>query len=160
MNKITLEQLEKNVEGWSRKRGILDQSTCEKQLEKYREEQLEMMDAIGDQVACLINAMLLKGISRPKFYGSIDRMMAICDTAGVNFDECLAMAWDEIKKRAGLMVDGLYVKWANLTHEQRVEAAKKGQLLEPDVDIEFCKSCCTGYEWSEIRAAERSVVDS
>jgi hypothetical protein len=156
---ITLQQLEKNVEGWSRARGILDQSTYEKQMLKFDEERLEMMDAIGDQAVCLINARLIGGDS-PEFYQAVERLESACITTDVCFEDCLSMAWDEIKKRAGLMVDGLYVKWSNLTHPQRVEAAKKGQLLEPDVDVAFCKSCCTDYEWSEIRAAEQSALDS
>ena len=158
---ITLNQLEKNVEGWSRARGILDQSTYEKQMLKFEEERLEMMDAIGDQAVCLVNAMLLfcEGNSSA-YWLAIGKLEEACDATGVSFEDCMQMAWDEIKKRAGLMVDGLYVKWANLTHPQRVEAAKTGQLLEPDVDVAFCRSCCTDYEWSEIRAAEQSALDS
>jgi len=156
---ITLQQLAKNVEGWSRKRGILDQSTYEKQMLKFDEERLEMMDAIGDQAVCLINARLIGGCDR-EYYKEIEKLEDACCATGVSMEDCMQMAWDEIKKRAGLMVDGLYVKWANLTHPQRVEAAKTGQLLEPDVDVAFCRSCCTDYEWSEIRAAEQSALDS
>lgn len=156
---VTIKQLEKNVKGWSQKRGILDQSTREKQMVKFEEERREMMDAIGDQAVCLINAYAL-GMKQDDYIEYIEGLMDASWKAGVNFDECLQMAWDEIKKRAGLMVDGLYVKWSNLTHPQRVEAAKTGQLLEPDVDVAFCRSCCTDYEWSEIRAAEQSALDS
>jgi hypothetical protein len=156
---ITLSKAEERVEQWSGNRGILDQSTCEKQMLKFKEERLEMMDAIGDQAVCLINAKLL-GLSLAEYDEGIGSLIEACNSTGVEFDECLSMAIDVIKKRAGLMVDGLYVKWANLTHPQRVEAAKKGQLLEPDVDVSFCRSCCTDYEWSEIRAAEQSALDS
>ena len=155
---ITLQQLEKNVEVWSRKRGILDQSTYGKQREKFDEERLEMMDAIGDQAVCLINARLIGGDDR-EYCHEIGKLEDACDNTGVCMEDCMQMAWDEIKRRAGLMVDGLYVKWSNLTHPQRVEAAKKGQLLELDVDVAFCRSCCTDYEWSEIRAAEQSALD-
>ena len=156
---ITLSKAEERVEQWSGNRGILDQSTCEKQMLKFKEERLEMMDAIGDQAVCLINARLL-GLSLAEYDEGIGSLVEACKSTGVEFDECLSMAIDEIKKRAGLMVDGLYVKWANLTHPQRVEAAKTGQLLEPDVDVAFCRSCCNGYEWRQIRAAEQSALDS
>lgn len=156
---ISLKQAEKKVEQWSGNRGILDQSTCEKQMAKFKEERLEMMDAIGDQAVCLINAKLL-GLGFQQYQEGIGSLIEACNSTGVVFDECLSMAIDVIKKRAGLMVDGLYVKWSNLTHPQRVEAAKTGQLLEPDVDVAFCRSCCTNYEWSEIRAAEQLALDS
>ena len=186
---ITLQKLEKNVEGWSRPRRILDQSTYEKQIEKFFSERSELfttdnpMDSYGDQMVCLINAYLLRGTASVDSGEGVDiavtttqsdienclmmgdirgAISALHDEISISFipDECYQMSWDEIKKRAGLMVEGLYVKWANLTHLLRVEAAKAGQLLEPDVDVAFCRSCCTEYEWSEIRAAEQSALDS
>lgn len=186
---ITLSQLEKNVEGWSRKRGILEQSTYEKQIEKFFSERAELFttdnpkDAYGDQMVCLINAYLLRSTASVNAGVGIDTGVAVTqseienrlmigdirsaivildDEISISFNpkECYQIAWDEIKKRAGLMVDGIYVKWADLTHLQRLEAAKKGQLLEPDIDLDFCQSCCTSYEWSEIRAAEQAELDS
>lgn len=180
METITLEQLSQNVKPWSEQRLILEQSTCARQIEKFYSERAEMIttddlkDSYGDQMVCLINAYLLEddGTLFKNIHFIDEEAMPIL--GGVEFDlmqtnianailtldheishsfnpqECYALAWNEIKKRAGLMVKGKFVKWDNLTHSQRVEVAKLGQLSHKDIDLKHCKSFCTESEWLEI----------
>ena len=118
--KMNLEALESNVHQWSSARGILEQSSYEKQMVKYEEEKREMMDAIGDQVVCLINANFLAAgmdYERTVIKHKIATLRGISEFIGVQFDECLGMAWDAIKDRKGLMIDGLFVKYENLDSE-------------------------------------------
>lgn len=118
--KMNLEALESNVHQWSSARGILEQSSYEKQMVKYEEEKREMMDAIGDQVVCLINANFLAGDEQrqvSKFRSKIADLKKVCEFLRIDFDECLGMAWDAIKDRKGLMIDGLFVKYENLDAE-------------------------------------------
>lgn len=161
---MKLKKLVALVRNWSSVRGILDQSTVEKQVDKFTEEfgefftaktDKERMDAIGDSVITLINANFLlvckrefdyitERHKRTTFSSKIESMMCISDdvedleiagavnglwmlarTFGYNFEECLQMAWDEIKDRKGMMVDGLYVKWDDLTQDQREELDKR-----------------------------------
>ena len=74
---MKLGELRANVKTWSQERGILDQSTYEKQIEKFFEERAELFtttdakDALGDQMVCLINAELLLHTAtvKPDFRG-------------------------------------------------------------------------------------------
>ena len=187
MEKLSLEQLKINVEGWSRKRGILDQSTYEKQIEKFFEERAELFttddpkDAYGDQMVCLINADLLNDGKRqgaPSLItrfasraSKIEAFLARADTCfainaleyeiSLSFDEreCYAIAWNDIKHRVGLMIAGKFVKWDNLTYLQRLDVARSGQLAEPDVNLGHCRSFCTPGEWYGIGAAEQEALD-
>ena len=180
MGTITLDQLSQNVKTWSEQRLILEQSTCAKQIEKFYSERAEMIttsdlkDSYGDQMVCLINAYLLeddgtlfKNIhfiddSAMEMLGSVEfdlmrlhlncAILTLGHEISKTFDpeECYAIAWNEIKKRAGLMVKGKFVKWDNLAHEQRVEVAKLGQLSHKDIDLKHCKSFCDEKQWLEI----------
>lgn len=86
---------------WAEDRNIIGGSTAQHQLGKLIEEvgelatalanqsYRELEDAIGD---C---AVVLCVISRQ---------------SGLDFDECLEAAWEEIKDRKGRLVDGQFVK--------------------------------------------------
>lgn len=111
----------------------------------------ERMDAIGDMAVCLVNASNFNHKIRSSFdifgvtyfisngilatyalrgaYGwSIRCLNAIAIDHGYKMEDCLQMAWDEIKDRKGMMVDGKYVKWDNLTDLQKIEL--EGRLNE------------------------------
>lgn len=116
---MNLEALESNVHQWSSARGILEQSSFEKQMAKYEEEKREMMDAIGDQIVCLLNANFLteSKANQISIKAKACRLKDVCEFLRIDFDECLGMAWDAIKDRKGLMIDGLFVKYENLDAE-------------------------------------------
>ena len=176
---MQLDELKANVKTWSAERGILEQSTYEKQIEKFFEERAELFtttdakDAFGDQMVCLINAELLLHTAtvKPDFASSkwnnalsdvehclhnLDLPLAIdwLDTEimghNLNPEECYQIAWDNIKHRVGLMIGGLFVKWDNLNQAQRLEVARSGQLGRPDVDLAHCKTFCSAEEWTNI----------
>lgn len=54
-------------------------------------------DDIGDMFVVLIN---------------------ICEREGYTLEECILVAWEEIKDRKGRMIDGTFVKEADLKDEQ------------------------------------------
>ena len=103
-----LNQLVKHVIDWAEARNIIKGSTPIKQHDKLLEEVMELRDAIvvnnirphadtdyeiedaiGDCTVCLIN---------------------IAEMLGMDFEECLWSAYNEIKDRKGKMVDGVFVK--------------------------------------------------
>jgi len=149
----------------------------------YAETDKDRMDAYGDQLVCLMHC-------RNMYTGAIDHSLPIKPLSGIeqllsarNFDmaikwvlseareagyspeKCMHLAWegenkDGIKYRVGLMVKKIFTKWDDLTHDQRIEVAKSGQLMPRWVDKERCKSFCSDYDWFEITAAEESVFNS
>ena len=95
-------ELELQVIRWSEARRIIPNSTPEAQLIKLQEEVNELLDAliannkkeaidaIGDCTVVLLN---------------------ICALMDVNFTDCLAHAYDQIKDRKGFMNEqGIFVK--------------------------------------------------
>lgn len=170
MNKLTLEQLEQNLVKWRKERRIDELSTAKAQHNCYLEELDEFKDAIGDMVVCLLNEMSFH--EKSDAYESDDSgawcahkicgIQVACGVAGVDFEECLAMAWNEIEHRVGLMRStGKFTKWKDLTHPERVTVALSGQLIgKPREVIEDCRRHCTAPEWDEITAAELSVTEA
>lgn len=94
------------VEKWHHDRNLIDGSTDKDQVLKLLEEFSELSnsvckgkdirDDIGDMLVVMINIMARRKIS---------------------FEECLATAYDDIKDRKGKMIDGIFVKDADLTQE-------------------------------------------
>lgn len=146
---MKFEEFKKNVEEWARVRGIYEQSTEAHQQAKALEEigeyltaetDKERMDAIGDIAVCIVNAARLSGqhvFLCDHGSGCIERVASniiqsnykyaltyLCGTAMHKyyiFGDCLSQAWNEIKDRKGMMINGLYVKWESMTEEQRAE---------------------------------------
>ncbi len=96
------------VEGWAKDRNLIDGSTPGHQLKKLIEE-----------VGGLASAVALGDLAGIKD--------GIGDTAGVltiiakqvdsGFSECQELAWNEIKDRKGRLIDGKFVKEADLPKE-------------------------------------------
>lgn len=159
---MKFEVFKQKVENWADVRGIYDQSTENKQILKFAEElgeyliaetEKEKMDAIGDMAVCIVNANKFNDLSiniignryangigdlclfvKLRSYSSaIEHLMGISHDAGVLFEDCLEMAWNEIRDRKGMMIDGLFVKWENLTADQREELqARLDSHIEAD----------------------------
>ncbi len=93
--------LEHLVTEWASSRGILEQGTIEGQLKKLQEEvdelkeafekddRTEYADAIGDCAVVLI---------------------ILAEMYGLNYRDCLTLAYDTIYARNGRMIDGVFVK--------------------------------------------------
>lgn len=86
---------------WGNDRNLIEGNTVERQFSKTFEEvlelkaaieddeEIEMIDAIGDITVTLILLSAIKGWS---------------------FEDCLQSAYDEIKNRKGKTVDGVFIK--------------------------------------------------
>lgn len=151
MNK---KQLENNLAGWRDARRISEYSSASAQFNCYLEERSELMDAIGDCVVTLINTKALSNNFWQKASCELQmaRLRLAAWAAGVNFGECLKMAWDEIEHRIGLTRStGKFTKWRDLTHEERLIVARSGQLLlAPHRTVKDAELHCTPQEWAEI----------
>ena len=100
-----------NIAGWHDARNLIKGSTDQAQFTKLIEEAGELAgniargkdvrDDIGDMIVVLIN---------------------IARRNGHTLEECMQVAWDDIKDRKGTMVDGIFIKEDDLP--RRMSAAQ------------------------------------
>lgn len=91
------------IEHWHHQRNLVEGSTDQAQFVKLMEEAGELAasisrgkdvrDDIGDMIVVLIN---------------------IAERNSLTLEDCLKVAWDDIKDRKGRMVDGVFIKEADL----------------------------------------------
>lgn len=95
------------VAGWFRDRGLIENSTPAKQMRKLLEEVGELSGAIANNDADEFKDAV----------GDVCVVLAgMCAQRGVSFEECLEVAWGEIKDRKGHMgPDGVFVKEAEVS---------------------------------------------
>lgn len=93
------------IRSWAHARNLIEGSSPEKQFTKLIEEAGE----------------LAEGISKAKFDRVIDGigdmvvvLTIIAEMYGVSIETCIDAAYDEIKDRKGRMIDGVFVKEADL----------------------------------------------
>ena len=99
----TLSYFIDNVVQWHHDRNLIEGSTDKDQTLKLLQELGELSDSVckGRDIKDDIGDMLVV-------------MLNITTRNGVTLSECLARAWDDIKDRKGKMVDGIFVKEADL----------------------------------------------
>ena len=106
-----LSQLVDKVLQWRADRNLNDQvvgKAFEKLVEEVQEisealeigDEASLVDAIGDTLVCLIG---------------------ICQVSHLKLEGCLAYAYNEIKDRKGLLKNGLFVKYGDLSPQEREE---------------------------------------
>tara|TARA_Y100001973_G_C5092154_1_gene278082 strand:+ start:320 stop:712 length:393 start_codon:yes stop_codon:yes gene_type:complete len=102
-NRQDLYGLIDNVIGWHYDRNLIDGSTDKDQVLKLSQELGELSDSVckGKDIKDDIGDMLVV-------------MLNIAERNGVVLAECLNSAWNDIKYRKGKMVDGIFVKEADL----------------------------------------------
>ena len=98
-----MENLVELIEQWHHDRNLIEGSTDKDQYLKLIQEAGELSDSIckgkdirddiGDMMVVLINIMARKNLS---------------------MEECLQVAYDDIKDRKGRMIDGVFVKESDL----------------------------------------------
>jgi NTP pyrophosphatase (non-canonical NTP hydrolase) len=94
-----------DIRNWAHARNIISGATREKQFVKLLEEigelanglakgrESEVMDGIGDAVVVLT---------------------ILAEQSGFTIEQCIELAWHEIKDRKGRIVNGVFVKEADL----------------------------------------------
>jgi len=98
------EYLDKKIDCWMQERGIVDNGKPMGQAIKTLEETTELLDALNrNDTAAVKDAV-----------GDIYvTLRAVCLTYDIILDECIALAYEEIKDRKGyLREDGVFVKEA------------------------------------------------
>jgi NTP pyrophosphatase (non-canonical NTP hydrolase) len=91
------------IKQWHRDRNLIEGSTDKDQTLKLLQELGELSDSVckGKDIRDDLGDMLVV-------------MINIMERNGLSFDDCLEVAWDDIKDRKGKMVDGIFVKEGDL----------------------------------------------
>jgi len=94
-----MEKLIKLVTQWHKDRNLIEGSDDKSQTLKLLQELGELSDSVCKERPILddIGDMLVV-------------MINICERNNITLDECLQVAYDDIKDRKGKMVDGVFVK--------------------------------------------------
>lgn len=125
------------ITGWHYDRNLIDGATDNSQFVKLLEEVVELYCTLnkgkdGSDVLTDLEDMLLeihnKGRIKPEplasektpadDIGDINVVLInIAERNGLTFEDCLNTAWNDIKDRKGKMIDGVFVKEADLPVE-------------------------------------------
>jgi len=112
-----MNELIENIKAWGIAKGITGpngEGTLLGQLSKTQEELTETRDA-----AVIINFLQGDSFSQREVMDGIGdctvTLILAAELAGLDFEQCLEFAYDEIKGRTGAMVGGQFVKDSNST---------------------------------------------
>lgn len=112
----TLTQLVADVEQWAVDRG-LDQADPAKQLEKTAAELIELAVAVGKDSAAPNGSVyaneVIDGIG-----DVLVTLIIVTQQLGMDLTTALQFAYDEIKDRKGKLINGIFVKEADLPAEE------------------------------------------
>jgi len=99
----TVNELIDNIAQWHHDRNLIEGSDDKSQFAKLIQEAGELSDNIckGNDIADDIGDMIVVLIN-------------IAERNNLTIEECLEKAWDDIKDRKGKMIDGVFVKEADL----------------------------------------------
>ena len=75
----------------------------------------------GDSISSVAESVSNKEPNSLDYYTAMMQLWKQACTDGIGFRKSLEKAWDEIKDRKGMMIDGKYVKWDSMTEEQKAE---------------------------------------
>ena len=102
----TVNELIDNIAQWHHDRNLIEGSDNKSQFAKLIQEAGELSDNIckGKDIADDIGDMIVVLIN-------------IAERNNLTIEQCLETAWDDIKDRKGMMIDGVFVKDADNNEE-------------------------------------------
>ena len=114
-----MRKLIENVIQWARDRNIIEGSTSIKQLDKTSEEFNELQRAVAAfflaRELCLWNVEEDSYSAIRDAYGDVLVTLIIsAHQLGIDLEDALAAAYDEIKDRRGVLRNGVFVKESDL----------------------------------------------
>lgn len=94
-----------NIRGWAHARNLVHGSTPEKQFVKLSEE-------IGELAAGLARSDHRKIVD--SIGDAVVVLTILAEQMNINIEDCIEMAYEEIKDRKGKMVNGVFIKEQDL----------------------------------------------
>jgi len=102
---MNLNDLQDNVTSWAHARNLINGTSTEKQL-------IKLMEELGEVATCVSKDRI------SELEGELGDMLVVMNNIaqqnGLTLESCLNKAWLKIKDRKGMMIDGYYVKEADL----------------------------------------------
>ena len=117
--KNKMNELIENIKAWGVEKGITGpnaKGTLLGQLNKTQEELTETRDAAMKWILCYGHGDYKRAMSEQLMDGIGDctvTLILAAELAGLDFQECVQFAYDEIKGRTGAMIGGQFVKDSN-----------------------------------------------
>jgi NTP pyrophosphatase (non-canonical NTP hydrolase) len=118
-----MQELIDNVLEWAKERNIIEGSTASKQLEKTAAELIELAIAVGrddmhtELGLAEIDSYVLEKCGAAIADGIGDvlvTLIIVAEQTGLDIEDCLLVAYSQIKDRKGKMIDGKFVKEEDL----------------------------------------------
>lgn len=108
-NMMTLLEYIEKIESWAEDRNLIEGSDPKSQLLKTMSELGELADGINknrmDEIEDGIGDVVVT-------------LVIICAQYGIRFEDCVELAYNEIKDRKGRMVNGVFIKENDLENEK------------------------------------------
>lgn len=101
---MTNQQFE-NIRQWAEDRNLIEGSAPINQISKLLEELGELATGVNKGR----NDLIADGVG-----DAVVVLTILSKQCGLNIEDCIELAWNEIKDRKGKMIDGIFVKEADL----------------------------------------------
>lgn len=111
-----MNELIKKVEAWGEEKGIVDPSNADKQFMKFMEEVFEFKTLLDLEIINFVgNRGYIKfNDTKMEFGDVLVTLVILAKQLGIDWEECLSMAYEKIKDRKGKTIDGVFVKEEDL----------------------------------------------
>lgn len=111
-----MNELIEKVEEWGEEKGIMDPSNAPKQFMKFMEEVFEFKTMFDlEEVNYAETGDYIRfNDTKMEFGDVLVTLVILAKQLGLDWEECLIMAYEKIKIRKGKTIDGVFVKEEDL----------------------------------------------
>lgn len=111
-----MNDLIKKVEAWGEEKGIVDPSNADKQFMKFMEEVFEFKTMLDlEKITFAVDGEYIQFESTKMEFGDVlVTLVILAKQLGLDWEECLSMAYEKIKDRKGKTINGVFVKEEDL----------------------------------------------
>lgn len=102
----------KKVEAWGEEKRIVDPANADKQFMKFMEEVFEFKTLLDLEILNFGSCGYYIQFDNTKmeFGDVLVTLVILAKQLGLDWEECLSMAYEKIKDRKGKTIDGVFVK--------------------------------------------------
>ena len=111
-----MNELIEKVEAWGEEKGIVDPSNAPKQFMKFMEEVFEFKTKLDlEKITFDVYGEYIQFKSTKMEFGDVlVTLVILAKQLGLDWEECLSMAYEKIKDRKGKTINGVFVNEEDL----------------------------------------------